>query len=333
MIDYVVSTLTLGAIWCVFTYALNVSWGWTGQLDLAVFMYVAIGAYVYSVICGPPSPSNPALSVTWILGLRLPFIFGLLGAMLVAGVWGLIVGGIALRRLRDDYLAITTVVTTLTAYAVIAQYQPLFNGFTGIYGVPQPLSKELNLPPTLYGIFLFALVLAILALVFVSMEAIFRSPYGRVMRAVREDEKAAAAFGRNVYAVKLQAYVIAAVVAGLGGALLGAFLTAFNAYAWQVGETFLIYAAIFIGGSGSTRGVLLGTFFIAVFVQEVTRLFVVIPGNAYAGDAIRYMIVGLLIITILWLRPEGVIPEPRDKDEVSGSASPDAGKVPAVQHG
>ena len=330
MIDYVVSTLTLGAIWCVFTYALNVTWGWTGQLDLAVFMFVALGAYVYSVVCGPPA--NAALGITWILGLRLPFFVGLLAAMVVTGLVGLLVGGIALRRLRDDYFAITTVVTTLTVYAVIAQFQPLFNGFTGIYGVPQPLAAFLNLPPTLYGIFLFGYVLVVLAIVIAVMYAIFHSPYGRRMRAVREDEKAAAAFGRDVYAVKLQAYVIAAVVAGLGGALMGAFLTAFNSYAWQVGETFLIYAAIFVGGSGSIRGVLLGTFFIAVLVQEVTRLLVVIPGNAYAGDALRYMIVGLLIIAVLWWRPQGLIPEPRDHDDAT--RLPEPGAAPsAVQHG
>jgi branched-chain amino acid transport system permease protein len=313
MIDYMVSTLTLGIIWCLFTYSVNVTWGWTGQLSLAPFLFIAVGAYAYGVVVGPPPSAGP--SVQWILGLQLPFVFGLLAAVVVAGVCGLVLGGIALRRLRDDYFAITTVVATLSVYAFIAQFVPLFDGYTGVYGIPQPLSSSLNLSGSAYAVVFLLLCAAILTVVYLAMERIFRSPYGRLLRAVREDETAAAAFGRNIYRVKLKAFVISAVVAGLGGALLAAFLQAFNPYAWNAAETFLIYAAIFVGGSGNNRGVLLGTFFIAVLVQEVTRLFVVIPGHPDAAAALRYLIVGVLIIGVLWWRPEGLIPEPRDRDE------------------
>ncbi|MEA2607698.1 MAG: branched-chain amino acid transport system permease protein [Chloroflexota bacterium] len=332
MIDYAVSTLTLGVIWCIFTYAVNVTWGWTGLLDLAPFLYIAVGAYTYSVIVGPPPSGGP--TVHWILGLQLPFVFGLLAAMVVAAVCGLILGGIALRRLRDDYFSITTVVATLTIYAVIAQFVPLFNGYTGVYGVPQPLVKELNLGPSAYQAFFLALCAVILLIVYLVMQRIFTSPYGRLLRAVREDETAAAAFGRNIYRVKLQAYVIGAIVAGLGGALLAAFLQAFNPYAWNVAETFLIYAAIFVGGSGNIRGVLLGALFISVVVQELTRLFVVIPGHPDAAAALRYIIVGALIIAVLWKRPQGLVPEPRDHDPDAPPdlEAPEAG-APAVSGG
>ena len=327
MIDYIVSTMTLWTIWCLFTYSVNVTWGWTGQLSLAPFLFIAVGAYSYGVVVGPPPTGGP--SVTWILGLHLPFVFGLLAAVVVAGLCGLVLGGIALRRLRDDYFAITTVVATLTVYAFIAQFVPLFNGYTGIYGIPQPLTSFLNLSASAYSVVFFVLCAVILAIVYVAMESIFRSPYGRLLRAVREDETAAAAFGRNVYRVKLQAFVISAVVAGLGGALLAAFLQAFNPYAWNAAETFLIYAAIFVGGSGNNRGVLLGTFFIAVLVQEVTRLFVVIPGHPDAAAALRYLIVGVLIIVVLWLRPQGLLPEPRDRDRGDpGGSRADSGTSP-----
>ena len=320
MIDYFVSTMTLWTIWCLFTYSVNVTWGWTGQLSFAPFLFIAVGAYSYGVIVGPPPHAGP--SVQWILGLELPFVFGLLAAMVVAGVLGFVLGGIALRRLRDDYFAITTMVATLSVYAFIAQFVPLFNGYTGVYGIPQPLRATLNnLPAPAYAVVFLILCVVILAVVYIAMERIFRSPYGRLLRAVREDEIAAAAFGRNIYRVKLKAFVIGAVVAGLGGALLAAFLQAFNPYAWNVGETFLIYAAIFVGGSGNNRGVLLGTFFIATLVQEVTRLFVVIPGHPDAAAALRYMVVGGLIIAVLWWRPDGLIPEPRDRDEELPGAS------------
>lgn len=323
MIDYVVSTLTLGVIWCIFTYAVNVTWGWTGQLDLAPFLFIALGAYVYSVIVGPPPNAGP--SVQWILGLRLPFAFGLVGSIVVGAASALVLGGIALRRLRDDYFAITTVVATLTIYAFIAQFVPLFDGYTGVYGVPKPLIDVLNLSSSAYQAFFLVLCLVALGVVYLVMERIFKSPYGRLLRAVREDDVAAAAFGRDVYLVKLRAYVISGAIAGLGGGLLAAFLDAFNPYAWSAGETFLIYAAIFVGGSGNNRGVLVGSFFIAVVVQELTRLLVVIPGHPDAAAALRYMIVGVLIIGILWWRPEGLLPEPRDRDPL---APPDPGGQP-----
>jgi ABC-type branched-subunit amino acid transport system permease subunit len=320
MIDYIVSTATLWIIWCLFAYSVNITWGWTGQLSFAPFLFIAVGAYTYSVIVGAPPDAGP--SVHWILGLRLPFVFGLLAAMAVTAVIGLILGGIALRRLRDDYFAITTMVATLSVYAFIAQFVPLFNGYTGVYNIPQPLQSTLNLSGSAYAAVFLALCAVILLMVYVAMERIFKSPYGRLLRAVREDEIAASAFGRNIYRVKLKAFVISAVIAGLGGALMAAFLQAFNPYAWNVAETFLIYAAIFVGGSGNNRGVLVGTFFIATLVQEVTRLFVVIPGHPDAAAALRYMVVGVLIIAVLWWRPEGLVPEPRDRD--AGAPKPDA---------
>lgn len=327
MIDYVVTTLTLGIIWCVFTFAVNVTWGWTGLLDLAPFMYIALGAYVYGVIVGAPPHAGP--TVQWILGLQWPFPVGIVAAMVVAALAGLVVGGIAMRRLRDDYFTITTVVTTLTVYAFIAQFVPLFDGYTGVYGIPRPFSGILDIPADAADAVYLVICAVALLLVYLFMEAVFRSPYGRQLRAVREDEVAAAAFGRNVYRVKLQAYVMGAAIAGLGGALMAGFLDAFNPYAWNVGETFLIYAAIFVGGSGNNRGVLIGTFFIAVVVQEVTRLFVVIPGHPDAAAAVRYMVVGILIIAVLWLRPQGVLPEPRDHDTGASSGATPVPDAPA----
>jgi branched-chain amino acid transport system permease protein len=329
MLDYIVSTATLWILWCLFAYSVNITWGWTGQLSFAPFLFIAVGAYVYAVIVGPPPNAGP--SVQWVLGLKLPFVFGLLGAMVVTGLIGLILGGIALRRLRDDYFAITTMVATLSVYAVIAQFVPLFNGYTGVYGIPQPLSSLFaGLSGSAYAVVFFVICAVVLAIVYIAMERIFKSPYGRLLRAVREDETAAAAFGRNIYRVKLKAFVLSAVVAGVGGALTAAFLTAFNPYAWNVAETFLIYAAIFVGGSGNNRGVLLGTFFIATLVQEVTRLFVVIPGHPDAAAALRYMVVGVLIIAVLWWRPEGLVPEPRDRDTGdAGATGPGSTEQPA----
>jgi ABC-type branched-subunit amino acid transport system ATPase component len=128
--------------------------------------------------------------------------------------------------------------------------------------------------------------------------------------------------------VKLKAYVIGGCVAGLGGALLAAYITAFNPYGWTPQETFLIYAALFIGGTGNSLGVIIGAFFVEVGVQEVTRYIPQIGNNASSGDAIRLIVIGLLIVAVLWWRPQGILPERRARDRLLPATAPAAGRAP-----
>jgi branched-chain amino acid transport system permease protein len=323
VIDYVVSALTVGAIFTILSLALNVRWGWSGDLDLSVIAYSAVGAYVSAVITVGPSPLAPPDG--YILGLHGPFILALAAATVVCGVLSLLVGVVALRSLRGDYFAIVTLGTSLILYAVISQYTPLFNGFEGIFGIPQPFESVLNLDPRTYLYFYFGFCLVVLAVIYIVLQRLFRSPFGRALRAIREDELAAAAFGRDVFRMKLSAYVIGGVLAGVAGALFAHYLSVWNPYAWDTSETFLLLGAILIGGSGSIRGVIAGNFFIVVLIQEITRFIPPIPGHEEAGSAIRFIVVGLLILAVLRWRPEGLIPEPRDRDD--GPLPP---AVPAV---
>lgn len=315
MITYIASALTLGTIFCILALALNVRYGWTGELDISLFAYVAIGAYISAVTTLPPSRLPPPDH--YILGLSQPFLVGVIFAMIACGILSLLVGAVALRSLRGDHFAITTVATTLIIYAVISQNTYIFNGFEGVYGLPQPFNTLMDLSPDAYSLFYLGLCLVALGGVYVFLERLYRSPFGRALRSTREDEIATAAFGRNVYLLKLQGYVVGGVVAGLGGALLAHFLTAFNPYAWDTAEVFLLYAALFVGGAGNQRGVLLGTIFVVVLIQEATRFLPEIPGHADAQSAIRFILVGLLIIGVLKWRPQGILPEPRAKDPVT----------------
>lgn len=328
MIPYVASVLTLGAIFCILALALNVRYGWTGELDISLFAFVAIGAYVSAVTTLGPSQLPPPNH--YILGLKEPFVLGAVYAMIVCGVLSAIVGAVALRSLRGDYFAITTVATTLIIYAVISQATFLFNGFVGLYGLPEPFNSVLNLDGQTYQLFYLGLCLFVLVLVYLFLERLYHSPFGRALRATREDETAAAAFGRNVYWLKLQGYIIGGVVAGLGGSLLSHFLTAFNPYAWSTAEVFLLYAALFVGGAGNQRGVLLGTLFVAVLIQEATRYLPPIPNHADAQSAIRFILIGLLIIGVLKWRPQGLLPEPRARDPMTLTP---VDQVPAVAAG
>jgi len=318
MTQYILGLATTGVIFSVVTLALNVRWGWAGEFDIALFAFVAIGAYVYSVLTLAPNTLPPPSG--YILGLRAPFLVGLIAAVVVAGLASAAVGAVALRKLRDDYFGITTLAFALILALVIGQYTPLFDGYEGLFGMPQPLSTAQPFGPD-GGYYLGICVIA-LVITFLVLQRLFKSPFGRAVRSVREDDTASLAFGRNVYLLKLKAYVLGGCVAGLGGALLAAYITAFNPYGWTPQETFLIYAALFIGGTGNAIGAVIGTFFVEVGVQEVTRYVPQIGNNASSGDAIRLVIIGLMIVGILWWRPRGVLPERRGLDLLPGEAAP-----------
>jgi branched-chain amino acid transport system permease protein len=312
MTQYLVGLACTGVIFSVIALALNVRWGWAGEFDIALFAFVAIGAYVYSVVTLPKSNLPPPGG--YILGLSQSFIVGVIAAIVVSGLLSAVAGAVALRKLRDDYFGITTLAIALILALVIGQYTPLFDGYEGLYGMPQPLSDVLPLGPD--GGNYLLICIGGLVLAYLVLERLARSPFGRTVRSVREDDTASAAFGRNVYLVKLKAYVLGGCVAGLGGALLAAYITAFNPYGWTPQETFLIYAALFIGGTGNSLGVIIGAFFVEVGVQEVTRYIPQIGSNASSGDAIRLVVIGLLIVAVLWWRPQGILPERRPKDRL-----------------
>jgi ABC-type branched-subunit amino acid transport system permease subunit len=149
------------------------------------------------------------------------------------------------------------------------------------------------------------------------LERLSNSPFGRALRSVREEERAAAAFGRNIYSLKLRAYVLGAAIGGLGGGLFAAYLGAFNPTAWSPIETLLLYAAIFVGGSGNTRGVILGVFLVSVVFQEITRFLPNMGGNASFAPAVRMILIGILILVTMRYRIQGLLPEPRSKDAIA----------------
>jgi branched-chain amino acid transport system permease protein len=320
MTQYVTSFLEVGIVFMFFTIALNIRWGWAGDLDLSVFSYIAVGAYITAVFVSgkPKSPDE------WIIGLHWPFLVALLASMIAGGILSLLFGMLALRRLRGDYFAIGSLSFTLIVYAVVSQFLPLFNSFQGVTGVPQPFEGTLKLSQNAYDIFYLVFSIAVLGVVYAFTQHIYRSPFGRSLRAIRDDPEAALAFGRNVYASKLKAYVIGGMLASLGGGLYVGILGTWNPFAWSSSETFLLLCAVLIGGIANTKGVLLGTFIVMVALTEATRYIPPLPGPNGQGDseAIQYIVVSLLIMVVLRWRPQGILPEKRDFDRVAQSPEP-----------
>jgi ABC-type branched-subunit amino acid transport system permease subunit len=135
-----------------------------------------------------------------------------------------------------------------------------------------------------------------------------------MLRSVREDERAAAAYGRGVFSAKYRAYLFGAALAGLAGGLFAVFISAFNPSAWTPQELLVIYAAILVGGRGNPLGVVAGVFTVYIGFIEVTRFLPSPASRPEFGPALRQVLIGLLIILVLKFRPEGLFRERLSRD-------------------
>jgi branched-chain amino acid transport system permease protein len=189
----------------------------------------------------------------------------------------------------------------------VENFTPLFNGYNGLSGLTNPMGGGLSYSQ--YTYFFFGFCLLALFLVYLIVMRLSKSPFGRMVRAVRDDERAAAVYGRNVFWAKYRTYLFGAGLAGFAGGLFAAYIGAFNPLDWKPTEIFVLYAAILVGGRGNPRGVILGSFIVYVGFVEMTRYIPSPATRPELGPALRQIAIGLLIILMLKFRPSGLIPE------------------------
>lgn len=307
---YWVSVVTEAGIFAILALGLDVVWGWGGDFDLAFYGYLALGSYMTFVLSiGKPTPP-----VEYIIGWHLPVLLAMVIAVAVVVCLAAVIGAIALRNLRNIYFAVTTLGAVSALYLLVENYTPLFDGYNGVYGLINPGQTALNLTYNGYRIVLLCAVLLLLFLAYLLVQRLSRSPFGRVLRAVREDERAASAYGRKIFSTKFRAYLFGAALAGLAGGLFAIFISAFNPSAWTPQELLVIYAAILVGGRGNPRGVIVGTFIVYIGFIELTRFLPSPAARPDFGPAARQVLIGLAIILMLRFRPEGLFREPLGTD-------------------
>lgn len=303
---YISTVVILGGIYAISTLALNLQFGTAGVIDFAFILFVAAGAYTAAVLSlGAPSDSSYQ---SYFFGADLPFPLPILAAAVVAAALSFLIGLLTLRRLRRDYEAVVMLVVSLIALNLVTTYVGVLNGANGLSGIPKPLATQLHVSPFglqyqwMYSAFVLAVLLAAAWLV----RRILRSPQGRVFRAVRENERAAASLGKNVAAARLKAFVVGGAIAGVSGALLAFFLGTWSPGNWEVTVTFLFFAAVIVGGRGRPLGAIVGAFLVPVGLIEVVRF---VRFSSPLVDPLRWIIVGLLVLAFLWFRPQGLFPE------------------------
>lgn len=284
--DYLLHILILIGIYWILSTSLNLIAGYTGILSIAHAAFYGIGAYVVALMA---------------LKLHTPALVNVICAIAACGLAGALVG-IPSLRIRDDYFVIATFAFQVITFSVMNNWVSFTGGPMGLPGIPQP---------TLFGLTVstevgFLLVTAILgAAAFGVTYRIVKSPFGRVLKAVREDEVFALSLGKNVAAFKVTVFVVGAAMASLAGALYAYYISFIDPTSFTVMESIFIISVVIIGGAGSLWGPVIGSV-VLVALPEALR-FVGMPSSIAAN--VRQMLYGaLLVIFMLW-RPQGFIGE------------------------
>ena len=300
LFSYLVFFLTLAGIYALLTLGLNVQWGYTGMLNVGIAAFFAIGAYASAILT---SPANDA----YLGGFGLPWPIGFLGAMVAAGLLGLAIGAVTLN-LRSDYLAIASIGIAEIVRLILKNEAWLTNGVRGIAGIPRPLQ---DIQPGMDAIMVLLLVVLLVALVYLAIERAYRSPWGRVQRAIRDNETATRAMGKNSLAFRLEAFVLGCAIMGLAGAAYAHFVGFISPEAFDpVFATFLVWVMLIAGGSGNNRGAILGALVIWGVWSGTEIVIGRLPAEMVTqAGALRVLLIGILLQVILAWRPEGLFPE------------------------
>jgi branched-chain amino acid transport system permease protein len=294
--------LTLVLINGITCLGLNLQWGQTGLFNVGVAGFVGIGAYTSALLTSAPSDGRWG-------GYGWPIAAGCLAAMLSAGTASALVGAATLR-LRADYLAITTFGVAVTVELVLRNAEHLTGGSFGVSFIPRPFASLAD-RPALFGSLNLLLVAGILAVVYRGLERLVRSPWGRVLRAVREDERAAEALGKSAVRFRLQAFAIGGALMGLAGALEAHLIGFIAPDNFDSALTFQIWTMLIIGGSGNNLGVLLGAFLVSTFwsLTGLATGALFAPEDQARAAALRIVAIGVLLAATIVIRPRGLLGE------------------------
>ena len=286
--------MVFATVFAIIALGLNLQWGFTGLFNVGVAGFVATGAYTSALLTTPS-------------GFGWPVAAGLLAAAIVSGLMGLFVGAVALR-LRRDYLAITTFGIAVAIQVVANNATGLTGGPFGVQFIPKPMQTWLG-TGLRWNLAYLALSLTLLAFVYLTLEKLVNSPWGRVLRAIREEEHTASSVGKRVWAFRLQSFVIGAMLMGLGGALYAHFLGFIAPEDFLPILTFQLWAMLIVGGAGNNRGAILGAFVVWGFwtaAGGVLRAWIPQAQQARAA-ALQVVLIGALIAFTLLIRPRGLL--------------------------
>lgn len=281
---YILNIVIISGVFSILTVSLNTLSGFSGILSLAHAAFFGIGAYTLALL-------------TTKLGMSywLAFISG----GLLAAFFGVLIG-LPTLRLKGDYLLIATLGFGEIYTNIMTNFDLLTEGARGITGIPSPSIFGLQFDSD--GTFLI-LLLMISGLCVTCAYLIKKSPFGTILFAISEDEDGVASLGRNVTKFKVTSIVFSAFWAGIAGAFYASYVGYINPNLFTINESILIFTMVLLGGLGSIPGSIIGAV-ILVVLPEAMR-FIGLPNTEAA--VIRQLMYGLLLILIMYFRPQGLL--------------------------
>lgn len=279
--DYLMHVIIMAGIYIILALSLNLIVGYTGLPALGHAAFFAVGAYASSLIA-----LNFGIS---------PWISLIIGS-LVAALLGFIIG-FSPSRLKDDYFALATFGFGLIIYSILKNWSSVTRGPLGLPNIPKlDIGGSLSINSYAIIVFIFVLITVIV------IQRLTNSPFGRVLRSIREDELASKSLGKDTTKCKIIVFTIGSFFAGIAGGLYAHYVTFIDPSSFTVMESTTIFIMVIFGGLGSITGSIVGATALIIF-PEILR-FIGLPGSI-AGP-VRQMLFGFLLIIFIIKRPQGL---------------------------
>ncbi|MFZ3117937.1 MAG: branched-chain amino acid ABC transporter permease [Variovorax sp.] len=286
MIAYLCAIGIIALIYCLLTLGLNLQFGLTRLVNFGVVAFFAVGAYTSGLLS--------------LQGVPLPLCF--VAAGVLSGLLALPIGLLSLR-LRDDYLAIVTLGFSEAVRISIQQEGWLTHGVQGLPGLPKLFAAW----GAASDMAIFTTLLVLVAVVSWGTVRLARSPFGRLLKAIGDDEAALSALGKDPAWFKVQVFMLGAALAGLAGAFYAHFITFITPEQFIPLITFYVWMGLVMGGTGTVRGAVFGSLLLMVFLEGSRFAKDWVPGVSEVGMAsLRLAAVGLALILVTLYRPNGL---------------------------
>ena len=291
MENYLIAMAVSAGIYALMALGVNVMWGFAGMVNLGLVGFFAVGAYTSALL----TKGGVAIAL------------GIVAAGVIASGVGALVSLVTVR-LRGDYLAIVTLGFAETIRIVASNAIPLTNGTDGISGIPGPYRGALS--PEQFNLLYLAIVAVIVAIAYLGAERLRASPFGRVLRAIRDDEQVASVAGKHVTLFKVKAFALGSAALGIAGALYAHYTSYIAPDIFVPLLTLYIKLALLAGGLGNNRGAIVGAFAVVLLLEGSRFAIPLFHGlTPVQGAAVREFLVAVVLILMLRFRPAGLIPE------------------------
>jgi branched-chain amino acid transport system permease protein len=290
--NYLIAMAVFGCLYALMALGLNLVWGMAGMINLGLVGFFGFGAYVSALATKRGG---------------LPIVVGLAAALALTAAVGVIMAMVT-ARLRGDYLAIITLGFSEVVRLVASNEIWLTNGTDGISGIPGPWRGRVT--PASFNVIFLVLALLVVAGAVLVLQRVRHSPYGRVLRAIRDDDQVASVAGKHVIRFKVEAFAVSAGIVGVAGALWGHYTSYIAPEVFVPLVTIYVVLALTAGGTGNNWGAVVGAFLV-VFFMEATRFATGwLPGlEPVQVAAVRELLIGASLLVVLRARPAGLLPE------------------------